>query len=406
MQQTSLNKLDDALTSWELALHCRPEAELKSNILAAIVSSCQTAAAALQQRQPAHAIALLERALKLVDDPKLSLLLAELLTNRGIGLMNDAQKKSVPARTENIKQVKADLKKGLDDLERATKLGSRRAADQLKPARSLYDEFSIGSVLREAHEAAEREDWDTAVKCLRTALSSVSGDAAETVKKNLAVSLGNRAMATANRALERPNPAILRRDEMFAQISLASSFGTSCALCHTSYGASWYSLNLPEGGTARVCGDCTSKLQTLIADASKPDPTTLSVLQSAEKDLTEAVQLDPSSQQARKNLQGLQNIMSQIQGGAVARPRSASHSPVPTARRRNFKFWSSFSKNLSAAIQHPIIYLGVVAWGIAAAGNSNTPTPIVGLEFIGGAGLVMVFLYLVWKGIVSDFRNS
>jgi hypothetical protein len=139
----------------------------------------------------------------------------------------------------------------------------------------------------------------------------------------------------------------------------------------------------------------------LIADASKPDPTTLSVLHSAEKDLTEAVQLDPASQQARKNLKDLQDIMSQIQGGAVAGSVGASRSKVSTAPRRNFKFWSSLGTHLSAAIQHPIIYLGIVLVGIGAAGN-GTP---VWLESIGGAALVIFFLYLVWKGIVSDFRS-
>jgi tetratricopeptide (TPR) repeat protein len=116
-QQSSLNRLEDALTSWERALQCKPKPELKSNILAAIVSSCQSASAALQQHQPGQAIALLERALRLYDDPKLTLLLAELLTNRGIGLMNDAQKKAGPDGKQNVAQVKADLKKGLADLE-------------------------------------------------------------------------------------------------------------------------------------------------------------------------------------------------------------------------------------------------------------------------------------------------
>lgn len=335
-QCVSLKDLDRALARWEDALRLQPNTDLRSAIFSAVVAGCQSQAAALQHHEPDAAITLLERALKSVDDPKIKLLLADLLTNRAIRRINDAQNKANANGPLPSAEIESELKKGLADLDRATKLGSKRAADQLETARKLCDEFASGSVLREAHAAAEREDWDGAIRLLRTALSSLTGESATTVKKNLAVCLANRAMDTANRALQRPNPAIAKRDEMFAQISLMASLGSGCALCYSTYGSSWYSVNLPEGGTARLCGDCASKLQTVINDAGKPDPTTQSALRSAEKDLAEAVDLDQSNQHARQNLQDLRKILSQVAGGATFSSGSSatpSRSPSAASRR-------------------------------------------------------------------------
>ena len=333
-QCVTLGNLDDALSHWEEALRLEPDVETKSVICSGVVSGCQSRAAQLQNHEPAAAIRLLERGLKCTDDAKLKLLLAELLTNRGIGVINGAQKRLEQNPATGIAAVEPDLKKGLADLERAAALGSKRAAEQAAVAREMYEQISSGSILSEAHQAAEREDWDTAIRLLRKALNTVTGATATTVKKNLAVCLGNRAMETANNALQRPNPAIAKRDEMFAQISLMSSLGSGCAFCYSTYGGSWYSVNLPDGGTARLCGECASTLQTAINNASKPDPGAVSSLRSAEKDLAEAVDLDPSNQHARQNLQDLRNIVSQIAAGATfgARPTTARSATGPMSR--------------------------------------------------------------------------
>jgi tetratricopeptide (TPR) repeat protein len=185
-QQASLDKLEEALNSWELALKCQPEAELKSNIVAEIVSHCQGRAAALQQRQPEEAIALLEMGITLVDNEKLRLTLGEILAQRGITAINEAQKQlevSGEARTllrqvneaanagdldraitllrqavptaggkgqlETEKkavtpEIMRTLEKGQADLKRAAQLGSQRAKENLRIASQVIEQVKSG----------------------------------------------------------------------------------------------------------------------------------------------------------------------------------------------------------------------------------------------------------------------
>ena len=84
--------------------------ELEGQIKTEIVNACQARAAALQQ-QPEQAIAILEKGLELVDNEKLKLTLAEILTQRGISRINEAQKKleseKKGATPEILKMLKA-----------------------------------------------------------------------------------------------------------------------------------------------------------------------------------------------------------------------------------------------------------------------------------------------------------
>jgi tetratricopeptide (TPR) repeat protein len=185
-QQASLDKLEEALSSWELALKCQPDAELKSNIVAEIVSNCQAHAAALQQREPETAIAILEMGLKLAPDEKLRSTLAEILTQRGITAINEAQKKlevTGEARTllqqaneaanagdldraitflrqaiptaggkrqlETKKkgvapEIMRMLEKGQADLKRAAELGSQRAKENVQIASQVIEQVKSG----------------------------------------------------------------------------------------------------------------------------------------------------------------------------------------------------------------------------------------------------------------------
>lgn len=207
-QQAGLNNFDAAMNAWETALNSLPEADVKEKILADIVSACKTRVASLQHTQSDAAIALLERALRLTSDRDLRLLLAELLFSRAIQTINDAQKLGGPDGTHNIDRLTAAIRRGIADLERAEALGSKRASEQLVTARNMLEDITSGPILRDAHAAAERGDWTTAIRCLRTALASASNASADTIRKNLAVCLANRAMDVANAALQNPSPSI------------------------------------------------------------------------------------------------------------------------------------------------------------------------------------------------------
>ena len=248
-QQAGLTNVDAAMNAWETALASRPESDIKEKIYAEIVSTCKTRVASLRQTQSDAAIVLLERALRLTNDVDLKLLLAELLTSRAIEKINDAQKLAGPDGTNNLERVAVAIRTGTADLERAEALGSKRASEQLAVAKSILENVTIGPSLRDAHAAADRGDWETAIRYLRTALAHVSEPNADTIRKNLAVCLANRAMQIANDAL------------------------------------------------------------------ANPSPSALDSLRSAERDLTEAVQLDPSNAHARKNLDDLQKFLRDIGRG-------------------------------------------------------------------------------------------
>jgi hypothetical protein len=131
-QQASLDRLDEALGSWAEALKAAPDIEplLRPDV----ESFCQARAAALQRSDPAQAIGLLERATSLVDSEKLRLTLAELLTQRGIDTINDAQSKA----DQEKKPAPLDaMERGLRDLERAASLGSERGATNADVARKM-----------------------------------------------------------------------------------------------------------------------------------------------------------------------------------------------------------------------------------------------------------------------------
>jgi len=217
-QHVSLGEFDAALANWSEALRLRPEEKLNTNIREEIVATCQTRASALQQHQVDKAIAFLDAGLSVVEDARLKLVLAELLTSRGIECINKAQKRAKPNVSEDLlrqahaaaereewgsaiahlknalhevakgagAEFKTAMKQGLNDLERAVKLGSKRAVDQVQTARELYQQ-----------------------------------DSATNIKKNLAVCLGNRSGQIGGRALESLKSGEITPEEAIRRLELA-----------------------------------------------------------------------------------------------------------------------------------------------------------------------------------------
>jgi hypothetical protein len=62
-----------------------------------------------------------------------------------------------------------------------------------------FEHFAVGDTLRQAHEAAEKQDWDAAIGLLSAALRALDFGGAAAVKQNLAVCYGARAVAHVNR---------------------------------------------------------------------------------------------------------------------------------------------------------------------------------------------------------------
>jgi tetratricopeptide (TPR) repeat protein len=333
-QQASLNQLDEALCSWGEALETLRrtggQAGTEAKITAEVVSACCTRAAAMQRRRRDDAMALLEKGLAVVADERIRLTLADLLTQRAINTINDAQEKEEKNGGGSGEELRAAVKRGLDDLERATAMGDQRAAEQVEVARKMYAELTseTRAVMRQANEAAAREDWDKAIFILRDALKGASPSAREKINTNLAVCVANRAIDKCDRAIEMFESAKAAQEQIFEKLEAsARRFSSDCALCgKVKYysGGNWYSFSLANSGTAHVCGTCILLVQRATDAASAPNPQALDLLRSSHSDLKEAARLDPSSEFVQTNLSSVEQILKSVA------PKSHTSAAKPT----------------------------------------------------------------------------
>jgi tetratricopeptide (TPR) repeat protein len=207
-QKEGSRDFEAALDKWEEALECVASEDVISRVKDRVVSTCVAQGNAMRPNERERGIALLEHGLRLVDDGGLKLSLAELLTERGIEHINEAQESAGPgservanlmreahdaagredwdtaiAKLRNAQQavpngnanVRAAIQPGINDLQRAARLGSRRGQDQLAVALKIADGAGNGAA-----------------------------DAISTIKKNLAVCLCNRANVKANEIFSNP----------------------------------------------------------------------------------------------------------------------------------------------------------------------------------------------------------
>ncbi len=206
-QVASVGEFERALLVWQEALDNAQTAGEAAALRSQVASTCLHRVASMPEAQRDAAIALLDKTHQVVDDEHIRARLAELLASRGIDTINRAQEK----RDEwTMRSVKAAIRKGVGDLDRAAKLGSERARQQAVTGHALLQQAESGMIgipsdlagmLSEASSAAEREDWDTAVNALSRALDRAGPKPPDGLRSNLAVCLANRANGKTNRAI-------------------------------------------------------------------------------------------------------------------------------------------------------------------------------------------------------------
>ncbi|MFW6119007.1 MAG: hypothetical protein ACOC7S_01580 [Planctomycetota bacterium] len=339
MQRASLDRPKEALEAWRAALKATRGGELEKEIRKEIVTQCHAQAVRMQTTRPDGAIGILEEALELEEDDKLRAALGELLADRGISLFLEGQKKT----------------------------------DRMPPG--------VSSLVREANDAAGREDWDTAVECLRKALSrqepgqgkatgksgeglalckkgiadleraaelgsakgkqqleagrsaleSIGQDWRAIVEKNLATSLANRAVSKADRAgdlLGEDANAHNKKAEAFLELLKEVSSGSidpnTCAMpgCYndaTHVMAPSGSLPLP------LCTEHVEEVKRVLA-SPEPSQEAIDLLLSAADDLEKAFELDPESEHISKHLKGLRELLSSLE-------EATGRSLVPSGRK-------------------------------------------------------------------------
>lgn len=210
-QHFSVNQFKKALDSWKQAIDTR---EISEEVRSTITSLCQSKAASLQNSDPEMALSILERAMKLVKDENLKLTLAEIITQRGITKLNDAQKQLESEQCGLTAEILALMEEGLADLKRAEKLGSKRAAENAQVAVQVIAQAKSGlmdlspavlDLMQRANQAADRGDWNTAISSIKKAVEQSSGNAKETLKKQLAQMLNASAIEKINELMPKIN---------------------------------------------------------------------------------------------------------------------------------------------------------------------------------------------------------
>lgn len=326
--QISLEQVNEALDNWGKALRILKESDneeidkaIDAEIRNEIVKACLASASKLGENRRNEAIALLEKGFKLVSDDKLKSLLAELIMRRGIETFLDAQHKlEQDGKTEEILN---NLKRGLADLQKATKLGSKEAAEQAKIADSFIQQVNSGlfglpqevmSLLGRAGSAAEMGDWDTAINCMKEVLRILGDFAPDTFRQNLSVCYFNRGMEKVNRGIEilnksAPNPVALV-EKMFSQLYYDTDH---CAMCkkYIPYNEKRFSLPV-SGRDVTLCAHCGNMLFGALNRSNKPDPQALSLIKSGETDLVDAAKYNPLDNNVKERLCEVREVLNKL----------------------------------------------------------------------------------------------
>lgn len=226
-QQRSLDKIYEALDYWSKAAASAETNNERRLIHDEVESACLHITAGMHDAQREEAIRILEKGLLNVShSQQLSLKLAGFLTDRGILAIKEAQKlaETTDHLTQNIKDT---FRRGIADLDRAKILGELRAAEQVKTARDIQEQYlsgnywigvKFGPLLEKADQAMERKDWDMAIQTLEEAtevaypsiklsrvkegLASLPEFVPAVLKQRLAVAYNTRGNAKANKAIQ------------------------------------------------------------------------------------------------------------------------------------------------------------------------------------------------------------
>lgn len=169
-------------------------------------------------------------------------------------------------------------------------------------------------LVRRGRAAADKEDWDAAVRHLRKALEIAGDQVAVDLRRNLAVCLANRAVAT----VEQQRPGRAGEEQMLERIPGGS--GRRCAVCTkpAAYRAA------PSSATpgAEVCEEHAEALAAVTGVATPQSKR--AALERAEADLSEALRLDARLEGARQSLRDVRGALRQLKGRGRSRQALAT----------------------------------------------------------------------------------
>ena len=285
-QREGSRDFEAAIDCWEASLGCSPPADLNSRIKDRVISTCVAQGSAMRSNERERGVALLEHGLRLVDEASVKLTLAELLTDRGIECINQAQEAIGPGPTR------------------------------------------VAILMREAHEAAGRQDWDTAIAKLRNALQAVpraDGNIRTAIQPGIN-DLQRAAQFGSRRAQE----------QLPIALQIASGAGD---------GASGAMSTIKKNLAVCLCNRAGQKIEEVLTNSPTGGvnrPHAIWKLHEARKDLEEAKELDPLGP-AENQLEQLNQILEVLEN-----PEAALRSHTPSgSTRSSTSSGSVFAKWLS-----------------------------------------------------------
>ena len=364
-QKVSVERYEDALDCWGEALRLVSSASMAEEIHARVVSSCKAPVASLQRSQPDKIIAILEKALTIVSDHDLDLILGDTLAIQALNQLNAANGQL--QETGMTRELLSRIEKAAADLEKAAMLGSKMAQDNLVNIRQFVESARNGMLslplealrcVTRGNEAAQRQQWGEAIRCFREAVEKVGADAPDELKKGLAGCLANDAVNEINRAMAGYTQVLQHHEqevEGFLNIAARGLFGANpfyqrdrgsgCTHCgcggssgfvRTYEQQQWAEFNHPQHGRLKLCQSCAAELQAILNRRPRPSPDVINILQSAARELYEAVYLDPSGPYPTKSLGDLRTLASNLNITLPSQPQWRPPKPAkkpPAAAR-------------------------------------------------------------------------
>ncbi|MFH0765826.1 MAG: helix-hairpin-helix domain-containing protein, partial [Calditrichota bacterium] len=322
-QYASLERYSEALECWASALSYNCAPELTKSVKKSLVDTCLIRANQIQNRQPDEAINLLEKALKIISDSRLTKTLVELLKHRANRTFKEMREKTGNDDTRITEEDMKQIKSCWADLDRAAKMGDSEAAEHAAIVKGIIDNEDIFSLppegqdlVRKARRAMAAKNWDEAINSFKRALALAGRNPPEVLRINLALALNNRGIARANQAMENLKEAQEKfnnlQSEIFGTIRRNAWDSSKCALKRENLYGSYYTITMNDGTEARLCPNCKAAIETLTRQKPSPSAEGIALLQSAYSDLSEAAQYNPSDKDFAKNKKEIADVLTQL----------------------------------------------------------------------------------------------
>ena len=215
-EEASLGQFDDALNAWADVLKCCESLDVAESIKREIAELSHARSQALRKHREDDAIRLLSAAHRLTADRKLGILLAEMLTQRGIDRFLNGKKKAddTPAGVASLFQRAATAAKTQNWDEAIARLREALALGQTSTPKPMEDrragvalcESGLTDLKAAAALGYKRGKEQCEAAC--DAMDGVRTGFHVVLHRILAVSLTNRAVGRVNAAVEQANQGL------------------------------------------------------------------------------------------------------------------------------------------------------------------------------------------------------